>query len=303
MCNELSGDNQEDIFEKLIDAIQRRNFKTFNDLMQQPVDINARFKDDTLWTLLMYAVYQESIEMVKSLVAAGADVNLIGTDPEDFALNLAAYAADVEIFNYLAPLTSPELRLKAEKTLIKTIKYLKRQANRVVEDFLRAVSKKNKELIHKAITAGTNVDAIGAGEETALHIASHHGYAEIVQILIEAGCKLNCQEERHGNTPLMLAVKKGQMSKNLEKELQDVTSLLIKAGADLNMINNNHQTALILASQANNIWAVKMLLEAEADVNIKDNEGKTALDYALIAKNQEIIQQLREAGASVDQAD
>jgi hypothetical protein len=51
-------------------------------------------------------------------VEAGADVNLRGVfEPEeDFALNLAAFCQNKEIYDYLAPLTSEELRAIAEKT-------------------------------------------------------------------------------------------------------------------------------------------------------------------------------------------
>lgn len=77
----------------------------------------------------MYAVFEESLDMVKLLVKAGADVNIRGSDPDEFPLNLSAYgcknafshsnefARNKKIFDYLAPLTSPELQAIAQRTL------------------------------------------------------------------------------------------------------------------------------------------------------------------------------------------
>ena len=50
------------------------------------------------------------------------------------------------------------------------------------------------------------------------------------------------------------------------------------------MIDDDDNTALILAAMNENAKVVKMLLDAGADPNILDNEGKTAL---MVAKVQE----------------
>ncbi len=76
----------------------------------------------------MYAVDNECYDMVKTLVEAGADVNLGGIEPDEFPLNLAAYGCCSasyayqyerckKIYDYLFPLTSPELQQIAEKNL------------------------------------------------------------------------------------------------------------------------------------------------------------------------------------------
>ena len=102
----------------LILAISFRDWNSVQALVHIQPDINAR---DNMgdWTPLMHAVNEGHLESVKLLVEVGADVNLKGTfEPEEeFALNIAAYTNQQEIFEYLAPLTSLELRAIAEQTL------------------------------------------------------------------------------------------------------------------------------------------------------------------------------------------
>ena len=104
---ELANGDPEKAF---ILAIGFGDWKAFIALLSVQEDINAIDNGGCAWTPLMFAVDLPSMEMVKVLVEAGADVNYRASDPEEFALSIAAYGGDREIFNYLEPLTSPELQ-------------------------------------------------------------------------------------------------------------------------------------------------------------------------------------------------
>ncbi|AVH64093.1 ankyrin repeat domain-containing protein [Nostoc sp. 'Peltigera membranacea cyanobiont' N6] len=118
-----------DTTEALIRAIRFHFLEEVQALIPLQENINARDSSELYWTPLMYAVFEESLDIVKLLVQAGADVNARGSDPDDFPLNLSAYACsnafehsheftrNKKIFDYLAPLTSPELQAIAYKTL------------------------------------------------------------------------------------------------------------------------------------------------------------------------------------------
>jgi ankyrin repeat protein len=71
--------------------------------------VNIPLKDPEYWTPLMCAVSSGNLNVVKLLVEAGADVNEI-RDGGNFPLAIAADNSYQEIFDYLAPLTNPELR-------------------------------------------------------------------------------------------------------------------------------------------------------------------------------------------------
>ncbi len=110
--------DEDKIVMALILAIKFGDWESVKALIPLQPDINER---DSMGdrTPLMHAVCEGSLDTVKLLVEAGADVNLRGNfEPEDeFALNIAAYTGNREIFEYLAPLTSPNLLAIAERTL------------------------------------------------------------------------------------------------------------------------------------------------------------------------------------------
>lgn len=300
--------DEDSIVIALILAIEFGDWKSVQVLVPIQTNINARDSSELYWTPLMYAVRQESLNIVKLLVDAGADVNIRGSDPDDFSLNLAAYGCNAfpysskydrnkAIFDYLAPLTSPELREIAQKNLPER---LRKNCDRLIEDFIEAAEANQIEAVQKAIINGINVDSIGINGETALHKASYWGHIAVVNLLIEAGCNLNAKEEENQYTPLIYAVRFGYTFKGYETKKQEVAQLLIKAGADINLANKNCRTALIESTQSGNIQMVKFLIAEKANVNTRDNQGYTALSYARKAGHNEIVQFLPQAGATED---
>ena len=116
--------------EAFIFTIKYGDYEAFEKLLSTQEDINVTDNSDSDWTPLMHAVLEESLLMVQKLVEAGADVNVKAIEPytDEFPLNIAAYgccsaSSDYEykrnkkIYDYLFPLTSPELQCIAEKNL------------------------------------------------------------------------------------------------------------------------------------------------------------------------------------------
>ncbi len=119
-----------DKLEAFILTIKYGDYEAFEKLFSVQKDINATDYSESDWTPLMHAVLEESLNMVKKLVEAGADVNIRAIEPytDEFPLNIAAYNCcsafynyeykrNKEIYDYLFPLTSPELQCIAEKNL------------------------------------------------------------------------------------------------------------------------------------------------------------------------------------------
>ena len=128
-------------------------------------------------------------------------------------------------------------------------------------------------------------------QESPLLVASKHGSCEIVKILIDSGADVN-ETDSEGNSPLIHAAKEGKNRSSLGLFSADVTQthsyhtclgLLLEAGADVNMTNNEGTTALLETTALGNETSMKLLLKAGADVNRNDAKGMTALMY--LARN------------------
>ena len=65
--------------------------------------------------------------------------------------------------------------------------------------------------------------------------------------------------------------------------------MLIKAGASLDLRNDDGWTALHHAAEHDKSDAAKILIEAGADVSARDNKGRTPLDVARLPKSVEAI--------------
>lgn len=87
--------------------------------------------------------------------------------------------------------------------------------------------------------------------------------------LIESGADLNVTEPMGGSTPLISACLFGKT---------EMARLLIDAGADLNVQNNEGSTALHTAAFFCHAEIVKMLLAKGADRTIKNKYGNTAYE-------------------------
>ena len=78
----------------------------------------------------------------------------------------------------------------------------------------------------------------------------------------------------------------------MEHEQYEIMSLLIEAGANINLENREGQTALHQAVINNNIKAVEILLKAGAKLNTVDNSQETPLESAKKNNNIEILELL-----------
>lgn len=94
---------------ELEQAIESRNVakvKRLMNLIGQTVDCSELLSSKHY---LMLAIETEKVEIVQSLIEAGADVNFESSSGE-YALYIANYSNHQEIVKYLAPITDPTLR-------------------------------------------------------------------------------------------------------------------------------------------------------------------------------------------------
>ncbi len=129
-----------------------------------------------------------------------------------------------------------------------------------------------------------SVDAPDKDGDSPLVLAARCDNAEVAQILIKAGAKVNYQNPT-GSTPLMSAAARGSTK---------ALKILLNSGADVNISDRYGQSALFSALFNGQTDAAKILLEAGANPNLVDKEGRSILYLikALRPKNWKALHQL-----------
>ncbi len=103
---------------------------------------------------------------------------------------------------------------------------------------------------------------------TALMACACCNHHEIAEKLLEKKIDLNAQLPISGLTALLWGT---------QHNANETILLMIKAGVDVNLCDNDGQSALHIAAGAGNFILVKALIEANANINVQDNKGNTPL--------------------------
>ena len=172
---------------------------------------------------------------------------------------------------------------------------------------------------------------------TALHLAAFANHTPVMELLINAGAKVNrlsSLDMPHAFDSLFL-IKASPLHFAAAKGACEAIKLLISKGANLNAKDFQKQTPLHFATENGHLAAMQLLLEAganpncigngdlyqaplhaaveigsqemvqlllkhNADINILDFEGKAPIHYALSLKGTAIAQLLIKAGADLN---
>lgn len=247
------------------------------------------------WTLLMSAANAGHLNIVKLLVEKGANINAT-TEHGVSALMCAAREGWQEVFNYLAPLTSPEIREQVVKKLPAGLLHRHRENNKFTNNFILAAGQGDVDVVRNAISAGVDIDAIDADGNHALHFATLHCRLDVVRLLVEAGANLEIKHSRYETTPLITAVERGR---------PEIVQFLIDSGADVHVKLEGDTLLALVVKQAVS-WKqterklkymdiIQILIQAGVDVNIKDFSGRTVIEIATQIGEIEIVQILQKA--------
>lgn len=109
-------------------------------------------------------------------------------------------------------------------------------------------------------------------------------------------CKYLIQFKEVQNAFISIAtLYRGEQQK--QQNIINIVSKCIKCGMDIDVTNDNGETALMYACQKGYLDLVLILVAGGADINAKDKNGKTVLNYAAEGGNTEIVKLLLSQGA------
>lgn len=260
----------------LSEAVRRGDGEAVRALLRQRVNVNAPEPDGS--TPLHWAVQSSNLEFAQLLIKAGANADVRTADGVT-PLSLAAKNRDADIAKALLDAGA--------------------DANQAVpggETILMTTARTgNPELVKLLLAHGARVNGKGSEfGETALMIAADANQADAAKVLIAAGAEVNGRSAKleypkdrfglegvvtilpHGDwTPLMYAARQGSA---------DAARILCEAGADVNAVDPDQTSALLLAIINGHFDTAAVLLDHGADSNLADSAGMGPL-YAAVDMN------------------
>ncbi|MBS1824344.1 MAG: ankyrin repeat domain-containing protein [Acidobacteria bacterium] len=290
-------------------AIRENDLAKIKSFLDAGVSVDLR--DTRGNTPLMHAASVGSIEAMRLLMKAGADVNAKnGLD----ATSLVWSASNAEKAKLLIDAGAQvNVRTKMSRTPLMmaasypgntaTVKLLlEKGADTTVTEvrgntaLVDAARTDNTEAIRLLLEHKVDLDAGDFGGITALGHAASHSNIAAMKMLLAKGAKVNVALKRElkvkngliavsFQTPLMSAAAKGSI---------ESVRMLLDAGADVKARDVRGMTPLMMAvaSDMADPAIVKLLLDKGSDTSVKTVDGETTLDWARKFGNPRIIAML-----------
>jgi len=241
-------------------------------------------------TALMIAINRSNASISLQLMAAGADI--MNKDLKPLLLSDSGPMAEVKTA-LIAAITRTAVANRAAAAPISDAD-ARALGQQLFDNFHPSDFNNFMNLLAKR----ADVNVRGYRGLTPLAIACKDSLKEIVLVLLSFP-EINVNSlDPDGSTPLINAIKDRYQSFNLK-----IFTALLTARADVNIADNQGQTALIHAILNLNPEAVNALLTAGAAVNVVDNQGGTALTYASQKGHIEAVNALLTVGANMNVVD
>lgn len=165
---------------------------------------------------------------------------------------------------------------------------------------IRAVRQDDTKQAIALLLAGYDVDELDENNNTPLMIAASRGNPMLVQTLINYDADVN-----HQNNDGLTALSRTFDSLD-NNQKPNIIQMLLEAGANVNLANITGATPLMISSKQVDLAIGTLLINAGADVNAVDNEGESALFWIFVSDVAEDIdvmtmaELLLDHGATVD---
>lgn len=150
-----------------------------------------------------------------------------------------------------------------------------------------AAARDDARAIELLLNAGADIEAKDNLKYTALHLATSKSAGAAMKALLSRGA--SNETPPYVTTPLHKAAM---------DDLTLAAKILLEAGVDPEVKNEEHNTALIIASQKGNRRMTRLLVDHGASIEAKGRHSHTAFFVAAFMGNLEIVKILLDAGAT-----
>jgi len=234
----------------LLNAVKRENVNAIRKLLNNGANVNQNIGNGR--SPLIQASSNGNLELVKLLLAKGADVNKANDKNGETPLYQASKWGHANVV----------------KVLMAKGADVNKATKKGFTPLIAASMEGHMEVVTLLLAApGIDVNKANKDGTTPLYWASYYGRTEVAKVLLKAGADVD-KADKDGVTPLHVASYEGHM---------DIVKLFLAKGADINQVDVDGESALHAASDAGHDDIVKFLLAKGADVNKADNEGRTHL--------------------------
>lgn len=243
--------------------------------------------DDRGRSLLHHAVLSNNLKLVIYLLNKSLDVD--GTDR--YAISPIIVAA-----------SHPRL-IEVLTLLIERGATLEHHTNNGATALTIALQNGNADGAALLISEGASLFTVD-GLHTPLTLVHHaiHKFPEqsgpfrqLQTIMLDKGAHVDVITNKSGWTPLFQAAARQQ-----DQSMLAHMSLLIQLGADINTVDRNGRTPLLVAASMGRVSAMRLLISNYADVDHVDRHGWTALMLAIYYNHQKAVKFLLENGCDVN---
>ncbi|KAH3695517.1 serine/threonine-protein phosphatase 6 regulatory ankyrin repeat subunit B-like [Dreissena polymorpha] len=160
---------------------------------------------------------------------------------------------------------------------------------------MKAIDEHNCALVHDLVHGRGLSPNFNADGHTPICRAAHHGYVDILDVLVEGGCDLFISEvDIWRRQALHIAASKGHIP---------FCQRLMDYGADVNSRDDDQRTPLHWSATYGNPAMTEFLITKGASVNISQSDGFTPLHAATCLGHNKVCQILLQHGAEINQTD
>jgi len=262
-------------FETLIQACKDGDLAKVTQAVDNGADVNTKSPDD--FTPLFIAVQNKHKPIVEYLLSKGARIDEKSGPKGCTALYQACFDGSLDIVTVLVD-AGADVNLKSSHGYA---------------PLFVAVQEKHKPIVEYFLSKGAHIDEKnGPNGQTALLKVCFGGSLDIATVLVDAGADVNLKSTQ-GFAPLFAAV---------QNKHKPVVEYLLTKGAHINEKNGQTGlTALYKACVDGSLDIATVLLDAGADVNLKSTQGYTPLYAAVQSKHKPVVEYLLSKGASIDE--